>query len=118
MSPVILSELQKDSSLRKVDFSASSKCLRIRAQYEGNKIICRLFFLGGGGVDSADGCQGYFSPEPKFINIVSSLERYIFNLKDIFPPEAVCWLFLFIKLQAVFLEIRVAAQAQRKEIGL
>jgi hypothetical protein len=31
-SPVVLSDLCKDSSWRKVDFSASSKCLRIRAQ--------------------------------------------------------------------------------------
>ncbi len=31
-NPVVLSDLWKDSSSRKVDFSAYSKCLRIRAQ--------------------------------------------------------------------------------------
>ncbi len=33
MTPAVHYDLWKDSSPRKVDFSASSKCLRIRAQY-------------------------------------------------------------------------------------
>jgi hypothetical protein len=47
----VLSDLWKDSSLRKVDFSASSKCLRIRAQEESHlqqvcvREICMMTFM-------------------------------------------------------------------------
>jgi hypothetical protein len=43
--PVVLSDLWKDSSFRKVDFSASSKCLRIRTQdsYANSEMtVCQL----------------------------------------------------------------------------
>ncbi len=40
INPVVLSDLWKDSSLRKVDFSASSKCYRIWALYCMKCIHC------------------------------------------------------------------------------
>ncbi len=44
-TPIVLSDLWKDSSSRKVDFSASSKCLRIRALLTPFYSRCRCFCI-------------------------------------------------------------------------
>jgi hypothetical protein len=45
VSPAVHSDLWKDSSPRKVDFSSSTKCLRIRAQNDSNMCECRTSAL-------------------------------------------------------------------------